>query len=185
MTDTTRSHQNQVENEASTIMKRVAGVARSYELVAIRFVDCQFSYLKRDDGLEDEVRLGVRDQEVSLDGNVLKTSMLFEFAAPSPFEEEEEKKKKVIIRARLYLEYVAQANHTGTEPADADLFGRVNGLYNAWPYLREYVRACLARLGLPPFDLPLLRAPEAAQLAGVIPLPAQQASVQDTRSKSD
>jgi hypothetical protein len=36
-------------------------------------------------------------------------------------------------------------------------FARVNGVYNAWPYLREYVQTTVSRMNLPPLLLPLLR----------------------------
>jgi len=35
-------------------------------------------------------------------------------------------------------------------------FGKTNGLYNAWPFMREYVQAMTLRLGLPPLTIPVL-----------------------------
>ncbi len=37
-------------------------------------------------------------------------------------------------------------------------FGKINGLYNCWPYIREIIQSTLTRLGLPPFALPVLTA---------------------------
>jgi hypothetical protein len=39
-------------------------------------------------------------------------------------------------------------------------FGCVNGLYNAWPYWREHVQSSIARMGLPPFVVPVLTVAE-------------------------
>ena len=39
-------------------------------------------------------------------------------------------------------------------------FAVTNGIYNAWPYWREFVQSMFARMGLPPVVLPLLRARE-------------------------
>lgn len=36
-------------------------------------------------------------------------------------------------------------------------FAEINGIFNAWPYFREFVHAALARMGLPPFILPVYR----------------------------
>jgi len=36
-------------------------------------------------------------------------------------------------------------------------FGRINGVYNAWPYWREYVQSAVARMGLPPLVVPVYR----------------------------
>lgn len=40
---------------------------------------------------------------------------------------------------------------------DVDEFAQHNGLFNAWPYLRELVSSLSARMGLPLPPLPLLR----------------------------
>lgn len=151
------------------VMKRVGAVSSHFDLESIRFVDCHFSYVKRRDGADSEVRLGLAEQEVELEGNALHVSMLFEFLAPPPFDDELE--KQVTIRARVSLEYTAKTDRGEVQREDAETFGRVNGIYNAWPYLREYVQSSLLRLGLPPFELPLLRAGGAAQLAGFVDAP--------------
>lgn len=148
-------------------MKHVGAASRCFELDAIHFIDCHFSYSDVKDGADTEVKIGVVDQDVSRDGSILRVSMLFEFVAPSPFPDEAQS-KRVEIRARLSLDYVHQSDRGEVDDADADMFGRVNGIYNAWPYLREYVQSSLIRLGLPSFELPLLRAGAAAQLAGLV-----------------
>jgi preprotein translocase subunit SecB len=37
-----------------------------------------------------------------------------------------------------------------------DAFGKMNAVYNAWPYVREFVQSTLARMGLPALTLPVL-----------------------------
>ena len=46
------------------------------------------------------------------------------------------------------------------EPQTLTTFAETNGIYNAWPYWREFVQSTLARMGLPPVVLPLLRGRE-------------------------
>jgi len=36
-------------------------------------------------------------------------------------------------------------------------FAKVNGVFNAWPYWREYVQSTIARMELPPLTLPVFR----------------------------
>ena len=50
-----------------------------------------------------------------------------------------------------------------TDPETLTTFAETNGLYNAWPYWREFVQSTFARMGLPPVVLPLLRAREAME----------------------
>mgnify|MGYP003392974104 CR=1 FL=1 len=38
-------------------------------------------------------------------------------------------------------------------------FGRMNGVFNTWPYWREFVQSGVARMGLPNVTLPVLTAP--------------------------
>src|SRR5262245_34914276 len=44
-------------------------------------------------------------------------------------------------------------------------FGRVNGLFNAWPYWREFAQSATQRLELPGLVFPLLTAQQAAAWA--------------------
>lgn len=44
----------------------------------------------------------------------------------------------------------------GLDKDNYNAFGKTNGLYNAWPFLREYVQAMTLRLGLPPLTIPVL-----------------------------
>lgn len=38
-------------------------------------------------------------------------------------------------------------------------FARTNGVFNAWPYWREFVQSMTARMGLTPFVIPVFRLP--------------------------
>jgi hypothetical protein len=44
-------------------------------------------------------------------------------------------------------------------------FAALNGIYNAWPYIREALQAGTTRLGLPPFTLPVMRLPQKQSVA--------------------
>lgn len=42
-------------------------------------------------------------------------------------------------------------------------FAKINGVYNAWPYLRNTIHDVTARLGIPPVVLPVYRVPRGQQ----------------------
>lgn len=54
------------------------------------------------------------------------------------------------LRYRLPQDFAVDAETLAT-------FAETNGIYNAWPYWREFVQNIVARMGLPPVLLPVLR----------------------------
>jgi hypothetical protein len=59
------------------------------------------------------------------------------------------------IEAEFILNYVVEPYDEITDE-QADAFGKMTGIYNVWPYWREYVQSTTVRLGLPPLVLPLV-----------------------------
>ncbi len=45
-----------------------------------------------------------------------------------------------------------------------EAFANTNGIYNAWPYWREFVQNTIARMSLPPLTIPVFR---------IVPVPAK------------
>jgi hypothetical protein len=62
----------------------------------------------------------------------------------------------VAIRVVLQLRYQIPSN---LKPADDVLaeFASTNGVFNAWPYWREFIQTTVARMELPPLVLPVFR----------------------------
>jgi len=67
-----------------------------------------------------------------------------------------ENEPSLVIEAVFSLSYKVQ-NLTGLTRENFDCFGRMNGIYNAWPYWREFVQNVTARMGLPSLTLPVFR----------------------------
>jgi preprotein translocase subunit SecB len=42
-------------------------------------------------------------------------------------------------------------------PDELQPFANLNGVFNAWPYFREFIQNATTRMGLPPFVLPVFR----------------------------
>lgn len=65
----------------------------------------------------------------------------------------------VSIETSFELQYrLPEGFHVDPETLTA--FAETNGIYNAWPYWREFIQSMFVRMGLPPLVLPLLRARE-------------------------
>ena len=60
------------------------------------------------------------------------------------------------IRAKFLLAYKID-DTAKIIKRNIDAFGQINGLYNAWPYWREFVQATIARMGLPKLVIPVFR----------------------------
>lgn len=69
-----------------------------------------------------------------------------------------ERKDLGSIRCVLVLRYRFSAKPDPEGLSDfIDTFVRNNALFNAWPFLREWIHEALNRMGWPPHDLPLLK----------------------------
>jgi hypothetical protein len=60
------------------------------------------------------------------------------------------------IEALFVLHYEVPG-FEGLTNANIAAFGELNGLYNAWPYWREFVQSMTVRMGLPPLTMPVFR----------------------------
>jgi hypothetical protein len=65
----------------------------------------------------------------------------------------------------------------GLRSKNIEAFGKLNGLYNAWPYWREFVQSTTVRMGLPALTIPVYRLLDA-------PMPPKRASRRGRREKS-
>ena len=59
------------------------------------------------------------------------------------------------IEAEFLLDYSLRKEIPVSEEI-ASAFGKMNGIYNVWPYWREYVQSVSSRAGMPPVALPLM-----------------------------
>lgn len=60
------------------------------------------------------------------------------------------------IKASFILEYTLPPS-VEFEEEQLKAFSMTNGVYNAWPYWREYVQSTTTRMGLPPIIVPVFR----------------------------
>jgi|GEM_PF-1049528 len=58
------------------------------------------------------------------------------------------------IEALFVIRYRV-ATLDGITEENIDAFGKMNGIYNVWPYWREFVQSMTVRMGLPPLTMPV------------------------------
>jgi hypothetical protein len=67
----------------------------------------------------------------------------------------EESERAIDIYATFLLTY--EIGEHEFEQANLDAFAKLNGMFNLWPYIREFVQAMSVRMGLPALTLPVYR----------------------------
>jgi hypothetical protein len=60
------------------------------------------------------------------------------------------------IEAVFVVQYRVPTFH-GITKENINAFGEMNGVYNVWPYWREFVQSMTVRMGLPPLTVPVFR----------------------------
>lgn len=87
---------------------------------------------------------------------LLRVTVSMDVAGWSARRDAARRRKVIEAGASFELNYSVGNDVVLSEDALAQ-FAQVNGLYNAWPFLREAIYAGTARVGLPPLNLPLYR----------------------------
>lgn len=70
--------------------------------------------------------------------------------------ESKPKEVDLVITATFLLAYKVSSLR-GLKKENYEAFAESNGVYNAWPYWREYVQSMIARMNLPPLTIPVFR----------------------------
>lgn len=106
------------------------------------------------DSLAVKLAMGVNvETHVDKDEKVLCVGPSFVLSAKYDEADDEEMLR---IEARFVLRYRVPS-FGGLRKANIDAFGELNGLFNAWPYWREFVQSTTVRMGLPSLTVPVYR----------------------------
>jgi hypothetical protein len=70
----------------------------------------------------------------------------------------EEATQMFSIQARFAVTY-AISKISDLDPANFEAFAKTNGVFNAWPYWREFTQSAIARMGLGAYIIPVFRVP--------------------------
>jgi preprotein translocase subunit SecB len=140
--------------DAKTKMAWVAEVAARVELQDVHLLSVRAEQnpdlLKAEMKVEFGVSTGIAsDREAE---RITVTANFDAVARPA----DDEAKSFLRISASFRLVYgCGDLEELSDEKLEA--FGSVNGVFNAWPYWREFVQNMTARMGLPPLVLPVFR----------------------------
>lgn len=152
-------------NQISTTeaLELAATVAPHAVLLAIRMMHGYFQMHPAEDFSQEEahqVQGRVSFQQL----DEVKTTALVEFRMVLPLPNAQPA-SSVEIRSAFEVIYQIEDRDSRGEDA-AEAFTRINAIFNAWPYWREFVSNSVARTGSPPQFPQLIMQPSAAALAG-------------------
>ncbi len=137
-------------------MEAVARVAREAELQDIYLLRADVSRLGPEP-IQGRLVLDFNCQSRLLEergeDRLLSVACDFSLAARKEGESPEE---VMHVEATFLVSYTFPEGKEFT-PEEVHQFARINPLYNAWAYWREFVHSMTARMGLPPLLVPLLK----------------------------
>jgi len=129
-------------------------VSDRVQLKDVRLISCKCDQIP-------EATLGKKSYNISYstevqvdrkNGYIIVTAK-FHFEA---FTESKTQKPVILIDASFLLAYKIE-NFEGLTQKGFDQFANLNGIYNAWPYWREFVQNAVTRMGLPSLSIPVFR----------------------------
>ena len=78
---------------------------------------------------------------------------------------EEASARPVLTLAASFLLTYRLDRFDGLTEEGFEQFANLNGIYNAWPYWREFIQNTVVRMGLPPLTIPVFRIVESPSKA--------------------
>ena len=128
---------------ASRVSKRV-------DLKEIRLIEIRATYQS---GGGTNLRLmPIYDQmcvPTKVEGDIIEVSCAYTFKVRSA-------ETELADASLTYLVVYKLIGDEPAEPADVEHFARANGAYHTWPFVRETIYGLTAKMGFPPYTLPVL-----------------------------
>ena len=100
--------------------------------------------------------LRIKTEPLGVEKHDDSISVRISFLVSSVRNGEDESDPALLIEATFVLVY-SITSLEGIEDANLNAFAAVNGVYNAWPYWREYLQNTSLRMGLSPIIAPVFR----------------------------
>ena len=136
--------------------KRISRLIQAAQIEDIRLVETTAQTRIRsakDAGPVDlKIKMSANVKEHHKDGTFFVLAMLEVRVVPPQSPEN----PVVSVKAGFELKYKLPKAFGATR-RELDMFAKVNSLFNAWPYWREFVQNTATRMNLPPIVLPLFR----------------------------
>lgn len=132
-----------MESQLSRHVRRNADIPSSLNLSYGIKVDYEFSPTEK--GLDVSIAYRVEGRKAQPESEGESFDKTQDPEQPDVFE----------IQGMMAVEYKLR-DLDGVEEQHVEAFARMNGIYNTWPYWREYVQSAVGRMGLPPVTLPVM-----------------------------
>lgn len=140
------------------IRKIVGGIAARVEIESIILaesssrVDVAALAALNDNGVM--IAINIKSSAKKVDGG-FESFADFDLVGKTQDQENSILNIRAVFRLKYGLEDVKKVSKK-----DLAKFAEVNGVFNAWPYWREFVQGTIARMGLPHLTIPVLKVPE-------------------------
>lgn len=139
-------------------------VSKQIEIDSIRMLSGSFSQNPKSfTGQAPVIEIEVSTRS-TMDPAQKKILVLAIFGFTGRFTDDKDDTPGLKVSAEFQL-YYSLNSEEGFGPSHYDAFARVNGVYNAWPYWREFVQSAIGRMGLPPLAIPVFRPTARAEQA--------------------
>jgi hypothetical protein len=136
-------------------LKKAVAVADRVELLNVRLI--QSDCLLKPSGLKGPYELNVDFVvNVQYDESKKNIAILPSFKLDAFVKDAKKEEPDFNIYATFLLNYKIDS-FEGLDKECIQAFGYANGLYNAWPYWREYIQNTAVRMGLPNMTIPVFR----------------------------
>ena len=132
-----------------------AEVAKRVQIEDVRLIETRAAQRLRHGKLPSRMDMGVGTTTVA-DGDSSRIRVNIRFELCVQYDEDPAEIVPIELSALFRVTYgISSLAELTNEHIDA--FGELNGVYNVWPYWREYVQSTILRMGLPPLVVPVFR----------------------------
>lgn len=130
-------------------------VSDRIELDSIRLMGCKCELLRMVGPGKKAFEIE-RESDSKMDVSTNRVLVTTSFTLKTFESETDSDNPDIIIQATFLLIYRATTLEGITEEA-IKFFGESNGIFNAWPYWREFTQNTITRMNLPPLTMPVFR----------------------------
>lgn len=158
MTENTAEAARRIDYEK---LRKVADLAQILDVTTAQFAASIHMPMMAPDVSSLGQRIAFRAKRLPTPPALVVSMIRFEFAVLTP-----EGESVAEVDGTVNVVYGLPEDAPSFSDEQLDLFAEVNGIYSAWPYIRELVSTSAARLGLSGLVLPVWRPPTELPPAG-------------------
>lgn len=131
-------------------------VSDRVEILDVRLISCQVEQTpEATSDVPKDIELQAQT-EVETNPDLNLVLVFVDFALTAHLKDTPKQAPALQISSKFLLTYSISDFEGLTEKAFQQ-FGEMNGIYNAWPYCREFIQNTTARMGIKPLTLPVFR----------------------------